>query len=161
MKIGVLSDVHDNIWALPEAMARLSGCEALICLGDLCAPFTITEIAGLFPGQVHLVWGNNDGDKILVSRNAEAAGNVTIHGEFAELTLDGRTIAATHYPNIAEALARGETYDLVCHGHSHQRGITEVGRTILLNPGEVMGRFGVRSVAIYDTNSARAEIIEF
>jgi putative phosphoesterase len=161
MKIGVLSDIHDNIWALPEALQRLSECEALLCLGDLCAPFTITEIAQRFPGQVHLVWGNNDGDKLLITRNAQAAGNVTIHGEFAELELGGRSIATTHYPNIGQALARGETYDLVCHGHNHQRSITQVGRTTLLNPGEVMGRLGVRSVAVYDTDRDSAEIIEF
>ncbi|HHX43269.1 MAG TPA: metallophosphoesterase family protein [Chloroflexi bacterium] len=161
MRIGVLSDIHDNLWALPEALARLSDCEALLCLGDLCAPFTITEIAQRFSGPVHLVWGNNDGDKLLIARNAEAAGNVTIHGELAELELGGRSIAMTHYPNIGQALTRGETYDLVCHGHSHQRSITQIGRTTLLNPGEVMGRLGVRSVAVYDTVSARAEIIEF
>lgn len=161
MKVGVISDVHDNIWALPEALSRLDGCEALLCLGDLCAPFTITEIAERFPGTVHLVWGNNDGDRLLIARNAEAAGNVTIHGEFAELELGGRTIAMTHYPNIAAALARGETYDLVCHGHNHQRDISRVGRTTQLNPGEVMGRLGVRSVGVYDTDNGRAEIIEF
>jgi len=161
MKIGVISDVHDNIWALPEALSRLSDCEALLCLGDLCAPFTITEIAEGFPRPVHLVWGNNDGDKLLITRNAAAAGNVTIHGELAELEMDGRTIAMTHYPNIAAALARGETYDLVCHGHNHQRAVSQVGRTIQFNPGEVMGRFGVRSVGVYDTGSGRAEIIEF
>jgi len=161
MKVGVLADVHDNIWALPEALARLDGCAELLCLGDLCAPFTITEIAERFPRTVHLVWGNNDGDKLLISRNAQAAGNVTIHGDLAELELDGRAIAMTHYPNIGMALARGKTYDLVCYGHSHQREVTQVGGTVLLNPGEVMGRLGVRSVAVYDTDSGRAEIIVF
>jgi hypothetical protein len=30
---------------------------------------------------------------------------------------------------------------------------------LLVNPGEVMGRFGVRSVAVYDTEAHQAEII--
>ena len=161
MRIGVLSDTHDNIWALPEALARLSGCEALLCLGDLCSAFTIARIAEGFRGPVHLVWGNNDGDKLFITTAAEKAGNVTIHGDLGELDLGGRSIAMTHYPNIGRALARGETYDLVCHGHDHQRNVTQVGKTILLDPGEVMGLYGVRSVAVYDTDTGRAEIIEF
>lgn len=161
MRIGVLSDIHDNIWVLPAALERLSDCGALLCLGDLCAPFTITAIAEGFAGPVHLVWGNNDGDRLLISRNAADAGNVTIHGDLAELEFDGRAVALTHYPNIALALARGETYDLVCHGHNHRRAITPMGRTVLLNPGEVMGRLGVRSVAVYDTELGEASLIEF
>jgi len=161
MKIGVLSDIHDNIWALPEALARLSDCQTLLCLGDLCAPFTISAIAEGFAGPVHLVWGNNDGDKLLIARNAAEGGNVTIHGDFAELELGGRSLAMTHFPGLAQALARGGTYDLVCHGHDHRRAASRVGRTTLLNPGEVMGRYGIRSVAIYDTDGDSAEIIEF
>ena len=160
MRIGVLSDIHDNIWALERALARVQGCEALLVLGDLCAPFTMTQIAEGFHGPVHVVWGNNDGDRLSIARQAER-GEVTLHGEFAELTLAERRIALTHYPHLGRALAAGGGYDLVCYGHNHQRGQTLVGRTVLLNPGEVMGRFGVCSLAIYDTVSGVAEIIEF
>jgi len=159
MRIGVLSDIHDNIWALERALERMQKCEALLVLGDLCAPFTMAMIAKGFAGPVHVVWGNNDGDRLHIARQAEQA-DVTLHGEFAELTLAGRRIALTHFPHIGRALAAGGAYDLVCHGHNHQRSLAEVGRTLLLNPGEVMGRFGVSSVAIYDTASASAEIIE-
>ncbi|MCD6518934.1 MAG: metallophosphoesterase [Anaerolineae bacterium] len=161
MRIGVISDIHDNIWALREALQRLQGCEVLLCLGDLCAPFTITEIAQGFAGKVYLVWGNNDGDKLLIGQNAAKAGNVEILGGFGELELEGRSIALTHYPHLGRALAKGQQYDLVCYGHNHQRAQEWVGRTLLLNPGEVMGRLGVRSIAIYDTEKGEAEIIEF
>ena len=158
MKIGIISDIHDNIWALADVLAGLKECEVLLCLGDLCAPFTITAIAEGFQGPVHLVWGNNDGDKLLIARNADKAGNVTLHGEFAELEFDGRSMALTHYPHLAQALAAGERYDLVCHGHNHERSMAWMGKTLLLNPGEVMGRFGVRSYAVYDTRRGEAEM---
>ncbi|MBN1402348.1 MAG: metallophosphoesterase family protein, partial [Anaerolineae bacterium] len=105
-------------------------------------------------------WGNNDGDKLHISASVEGHGNVHIHGEFAELALDGRRIALTHYPHLARALAVGQQYDLVCYGHNHERAIRWEGRTLLVNPGEVMGRFGVSSWAVYDTESGRAEIVE-
>lgn len=159
MEIAVLSDIHDNLWSLEKVMQRIQGCEALFCLGDLCSPFTMTALAQSFGGVIHVVWGNNDGDKLTIARNADQAGNVVLHGEFAEFDLGGRRIALTHYPHLGRALAAGQEYDLVCHGHNHQRQLTWSGRTLLLNPGEVMGRFGVQSYALYHADGGEAEII--
>jgi len=161
MHIGILSDIHDNIWALEDLLPRLEQCDAILCLGDLCAPFSLAMLAEGFAGPVHVVFGNNDGDKLLLARTASQAGNVTLHGSLAELQLGGRSIAMTHYPNVARALSRSGVYDLVCYGHDHQRVSTPVGRSLLVNPGEVMGRLGVRSYAIYDTETHQAEISEF
>jgi putative phosphoesterase len=161
MHIGIMSDIHDNVWALADALTRVQGCEALLVLGDLCAPFTVTAIAEGFSGPVHVVWGNNDGDRLLITRNADRAGNVTLHGDIAELEIDGRSILMTHYYDVARAVAQGQAHDLVCYGHSHRQRLDRVGDTVLVNPGEVMGRFGVRSVALYDTETGEAEIVEF
>ena len=157
MHVGIISDIHDNIWALAEVLARLRNNDALLCLGDLCAPFTLSAIAEGFSGPVHIVWGNNDGDKLNLTRNADRAGNITIHGDLIDLELGGRSIAMTHYPNVAKALAQGGTYDLVCCGHSHRQRIERVGTTLFVNPGEVMGRFGTRSYAVYDTERDEVE----
>ena len=160
MRIAIISDIHDNIWALKDVLERLRGCEALLCMGDLCAPFTLAAIAEGFSGPIHVVWGNNDGDKLLLARTADKAGNITLHGDFAELELGGCSIALTHYPQLAKALAQSGAYDLVCHGHNHQRQVTMVRQTLLVNPGEVMGRFGVSSCAIYDSALHQAHIVE-
>jgi hypothetical protein len=160
MKIAVISDIHDNLWALEDVLSRIQECDALFCLGDLCSPFVVPAIAERFGGPIHVVWGNNDGDKVGIVRLADQAGNVVLHGDFAEFDLGGRRIALTHYPHIGRALAAGQQYDLVCHGHDHQRQTGWTGRTLLLNPGEVMGRFGVRSCAVYDTDAGEAEILD-
>jgi len=159
MKFAVMSDIHDNIWALDEALKRVAGCDALFVLGDMCSPFVVIALGQGFAGPVHVVWGNNDGDRLLIVRQAANAGNITLHGQFAELNLGGRSIALTHYPHLGKALAAGQQYDLVCNGHNHQREITWRGRTLLVNPGEVMGRFGVHSVAIYDAERNEAELV--
>ncbi len=75
--------------------------------------------------------------------------------------MGGPKIALVHYPHLGRALASGEQYDLVCYGHDHARTITWMGRTLLLNPGEVMGRFGTHSVAVYDTERGTAPLIEW
>ena len=153
MKIAVLSDIHDNIWKLEEVLEGLGEAQELIFCGDFCAPFSLGMLAEGFRGPIHVVFGNNDGDKLLLSQVAAKAGNVTLHGEFAELELGGRKIAAIHYPAIAAGLAASGRYDLVCCGHSHKYEANRVGRTLLLNPGEVMGRFGLSTYAIYDTET--------
>jgi predicted phosphodiesterase len=76
------------------------------------------------------------------------------------LALADRSIAVTHYPEIGQALARGNDYDLVCHGHSHERMIQQEGNTLRINPGEVMGRFGLSTYALYDTVGGQGEIIQ-
>jgi putative phosphoesterase len=159
MKIAILSDIHDNIWRLETLLASLEA-DALVFCGDFCAPFTLAQIAGVFTGPVHVVLGNNDGDKLLLARVAGKYPHVVLHGDFAELELDGRRVAVTHYPEIGRALAQGGIYDLVCHGHSHERLVEQVGRTVRVNPGEVMGRFGLSTYALYDTSTGQAEIVE-
>jgi hypothetical protein len=138
----------------------VAGAEVIIFCGDFCAPFTLTQIAQGFPGPVHVVWGNNDGDKWLLTRNANAAGNVTLHGELAELEIGERKIAVNHYPHIARRLAESGDYHAVFYGHDHLAHMEHVGDTLLLNPGEVMGRFGKSTFAWYATETGQAEIVE-
>ena len=160
MIIAVLSDIHDNIWKLEEVLRGLGEAEELIICGDFCAPFTLKQIAASFPGSIHVVFGNNDGDKLWLSKAATQAGNVTLHGEFAELELGGRKIAATHYPAIAAGLAASDRYDLVCCGHSHRVAEERVGDTLLINPGEVMGRLGRSTYVLYNTDTGEATLRE-
>jgi len=162
MQVAVLSDIHDNIWKLEAILERINkmGAQALAFCGDFCAPFTLKQIADSFSNQVHCVFGNNDGDKWFLSRIAAGADNVTLHGELAELTLGERHIAVNHYTRIAQGLAASGRYDAVFFGHSHERHLARVGSTLLLNPGEVMGRFGPSTYALYDTETGQATIHE-
>jgi putative phosphoesterase len=159
MKIAILSDTHDNIWILASLLSGLEA-DALIFCGDFCAPFTLAQIGEGFAGPVHVVFGNNDGDKLLLAKVAARFPQVTLHGDFAELELGERQVAVTHYPEIGRALAQSQVYDLVCYGHSHQPVEEWTGRTLQVNPGEVMGRFGHSTYALYDTEAGRAENVE-
>jgi putative phosphoesterase len=155
MKIAVLSDIHDNIWQLEKILDGIAQAQAdvLLCCGDLCAPFTLKQIAEGFNGPIHLVFGNNDGDKWLLTSVAAEAGNVTLHDTFFETQLDGRAVAMVHFPNLARSLAASDKYDVIFYGHNHTQAAERVGNTWLINPGEVMGRFGASTCAIYDTET--------
>jgi len=136
-----------------------AGAGALIYCGDLCAPFTLKQIGDEFDGPVHVVLGNNDGDVLLLSRIANRLDNVTLHGPFAYLEFEGRGIAVNHYPPLARDQAASGRYDLVCHGHDHEANVERIGQTLLVNPGEVMGRLGASTYALYDTSTGEAEIV--
>ena len=162
MKIAIVSDIHDNIWKLADATAKIAetGAEVLVFCGDFCAPFTLKQLAEGFAGLVHVVWGNNDGDKWLLTTIAAQVGNVTLYGELAEFEAGGQKIGVNHYPNIGQRLAESGAYDLVCYGHDHTARIDQVGQTCLVNPGEIMGRFGQSTFALYDTETGEAMLVE-
>ena len=160
MKILIISDIHDNIKVLERFLDNVPPCEVLLELGDLCSAFTMAMLRDKFPGPIHSVWGNNAGDKVAITKQAEQREDIHLHGDMATIELGGRKIALTHYPHIADVLAAGQQFDLVCHGHDHHSKMRWAGRTLVLDPGEVLGRYDGSSYAIYDTETGRAEILD-
>jgi putative phosphoesterase len=153
MKIGIISDIHDEIDHLREVMLRIQAdsCDRLICLGDVCSPSTLdllSSLSGELP--IDLVWGNCD-DPFSLESAASHLPHVTTHGREAHLTLGGRSVAFTHLPHTAERWAFEGQHDLVLHGHTHEAFCRHIGSCILANPGEIQGRTGRISYALFDT----------
>lgn len=169
MKIAVLSDIHDNIWSLATALKLAADSEAMLCCGDLCSPFIVHQIGRAFPGPIHIVFGNNDGDLFRITAVSRAYPQITIHGHVFQGQLGGRRIAMNHYPDIALPMAASGQFDAVCYGHNHVHQIHSINSAIAINPGTVMGAiFGPdgspvaerRTFAIYDTEAHAAHIQE-
>lgn len=163
MKIAILSDIHDNLPALRQALKQVrdAGAAVILCCGDLCSPFVAKELGLGFSGPVHVVFGNNDGDRWRIGTNAAKYPQLQFHGEFAELELGGRTFAVQHFDNIGRALAKGGGFDVVCFGHNHRLEIGHVGDTLVINPGEICGGLtGASTFVVYDTASHRAERVD-
>ena len=151
--------IHDNIWNLESALDRLEGMEVLLCCGDLCAPFSLKQMQDAFPGPIHVVLGNNDGDPLLLAQVASQREDVHLYQPLAEMELDGRKIAIAHYPQIGQALAASQHVDAVFSGHTHRPKVQRIGHTLWANPGEVMGRFGEPSFGVYDTATGEFQLI--
>jgi len=158
-KIAIFSDSHDNIWNLEVALRQVQeqGAEVLLHCGDLCAPFVLAQMAESFSGPIHVVFGNNDGDGRLLHTVASQFPHVTLHGIYAELTIGGRRVALIHYPEPARRIAQSGQFDLVCYGHDHRQHWEQVGEGYLVNPGEVMGRYGEPGWGLYDGETHRYE----
>ena len=152
MIIAVMSDSHDNIWNLKKALAIVAREKAdmIVHCGDFVAPFMLKELNELnIP--VHGVFGNNDGDRHLLTRlSLTELTNINLYGEIGELTLDGFTVGFVHLEQFGEGLAAMGKYKMVCCGHTHRYLNKTVGRTSLLNPGEIMGKDGSPGFCLVD-----------
>lgn len=163
MRLAILSDIHDHISELRAALRELAsagGADRLLCCGDLCAPFMVDELADGFSGPVDVVFGNNDGDRFRITRAAAGYDRIMLHGEFAELSGEetgGTRVALHHFPEVGRAVAAAEDHDLVCYGHTHEWERKRHGDTLALNPGEIMGRLGPPTFAVYDTERDQVE----
>jgi putative phosphoesterase len=138
---------------LEKALTKLGDIGALLFLGDFCAPFSLKQIADAYRGPIHCVPGNNDGDMFLLMTIAAAAGNVTFYNPIGVLDFGDVKVAITHYPEIAEGLAATGKYQAVFSGHTHVFMEKQVGKTLWVNPGEIMGRYGEPGFIIYDTET--------
>ena len=160
MKVGIISDIHDNIWKLDAALEALTNVDVILCCGDLCSPFIVPCLGEGFGGDIHIVFGNNDGDLFRISRQAERFPNIHLHGEYVALEIGGQTFAMTHFDNIAREVAAGQGFEVVCFGHNHRFEVVQQGETLLINPGEIMGGLSpdqISSLVIYDTETRHAE----
>lgn len=142
MKIAVISDSHDHIWNTRRAVEQANrlGVEAIIHCGDLVSPFMLEEF-DKFQGMMHLILGNNPGDQTLLMQSLSSRqGRVELHGWFGTIELGGISIAWIHSPVEARHIARSGDFTLVCCGHTHRWSMEDMGGTLLLNPGEILGR---------------------
>jgi putative phosphoesterase len=160
MHIAILSDTHDNIWNLAKALDQIkaSGAEMLLHCGDLCAPFVIDRLGQNFPGPIHVIFGNNEGDGRLLHTVAGKHAHITLHGIYAELDAGSQRIAMIHYPEPALRIAQSGQFDLVCYGHNHLKKVETVGQCVLANPGEVLGMYGSPSWGLYDCDSGEVTL---
>jgi len=163
MKIAIISDIHENLHNLVLALQDIEkrGAEQILCLGDLINPGVARALAE-FHVPTFMVWGNNDGEKVLITKTSLAEGSHLTVGDtpHAFFEADGKKIFMTHYPHIAKPMAKSGDFDLVAYGHNHEKNLDRIGNCIVVNPGEISGhKTGVSSYAIYDTASNEVEII--
>ncbi len=151
MKIGIMSDSHDSIPNLKKAidLCLKQEVEVIFHCGDLISPFMI-PILGEFKGEIHLILGNNPGDIFLLMQKLSEYPNIKFYGENAFLELIGYKIGMVHYPKIAYLLAKSGEYNFIFCGHTHRYEVKKINNTLVINPGEILGKEGLPSFVILD-----------
>ena len=158
MLIGIIADTHDNLIYTRKAIELFNKrkVEHVIHAGDYTSPFILKlfkELNCKYDG----VFGNNDGDKLLLLERSE--GN--IHNQPYIFTLNNKKIIVMHEHHVIDALADSSHFDLVIYGHTHKPDVRKVKHTLIVNPGEAgTWLYGTSTVALADLNRMEAEIIE-
>lgn len=160
MKIAVISDIHDRAEKLEAALLAISSCQinTIICCGDIASSKTAGQIAqtGM---TVFLTLGNAEKEPSEIIALQNEYKNLTVFKDLGEIKLEKRRIGFTHFPQRAENMAQSGAYDFVFYGHTHTPWIKNVGKTLLLNPGEIASHFGRQSTfAIVDLETKTAEL---
>lgn len=155
MRLGVLSDSHDHVDFLRKAVQTLKQreVECWIHLGDYISPFA-AELLKSLPGEKWFLFGNNDGEKVGLSRILGE-----IHPGPKEIKISQRSLFCMHEPYALEAACESARYDLILYGHTHKLEYRRSGRMIILNPGEVCGWLtNLPTCALVDLQLLRVEI---
>lgn len=161
--IGIISDSHDNLTAIRKAVEFFNKkqVKAVLHAGDIISPFTVRAFKELNP-KLYFVFGNNDGDKVTLTRWFEEIGAVSC-GDFGDLTIEGMHIALLHGTNeaLVKALAGSGDFDVVVRGHTHDPGVRMIDGTPVINPGECSGVLsGKVTVATLEIANLNVEITE-
>ncbi len=165
MKIGIISDTHDNLTAIDHAIRlfKVDNVGLVIHLGDFVAPFSVKRFldCGI---PIKAVFGNNDGEKKLIREFFASNKDGVIFESVGEIEVSGRKIAFTHghHEHVLESLILSKKYDVVLSGHTHRIKTEKINGVLHLNPGEAGAwLFGKGSVIILDAESLTYEIKEY
>lgn len=148
MKIAIISDVHDNRANLAKTLTfiKKEKIRTILCCGDLGSREILQFLQDNFSGRLERVSGNLDKDLDFVCLDQK------------EIRMDQKKIVLVHWPKKAKELAQSQKYDLIFYGHNHKPWQEKIGKTVLINPGNLAGIFYKPTFAIYDTETDRLEL---
>lgn len=159
MLIGLISDTHGHVRNTLEGLQLLASrnVDQILHCGDIGA----VEIPRLFERPTHFIFGNVDQDEADLQEVIEEAGH-SCHGRFGDLELAGVRIAMLHGDNARkwEEATTGNTWNLVCFGHTHRAENRLIGSTRVVNPGAVY-RARPHSVAVVELPGLEVEFLDF
>lgn len=161
MRIGVVSDTHDNARNVVQIVDVLKRArvDRVVHTGDITRGATL-ELLSQIGAPLFGVYGNND-----VLRDELDAVAARLHITLAEPPFDviweGREILIVHDPRDVAASVR-DAHHLVLHGHNHLHVHDHTDGRLTFNPGECAGHLpGHNAVGVVDLATLSAEVLLF
>jgi putative phosphoesterase len=161
MKIGIISDTHDDVRNLQVALDRLrtQNIVTVFHCGDVCGPEVIQALEGF---NVWVAQGNMDRHRRLAQAIEESLGR-TRFAWLHEPTMNGHPLALIHGDNeeVLGNLVTSGNHAYVFHGHTHRRRDQMIGRTRVINPGALGGtRKQSYSFCVLDLATGNVRFVE-
>jgi putative phosphoesterase len=161
MRIGVVSDTHDNTANVRRIVEifNAAGVERVVHTGDITKARTLAVLAHLDAPLVG-VYGNNDREREALERAAGLHGMRLVDPPLS-LPWAGTGVAVVHDPEAItpELLAR---HGVVLHGHTHRRVLERRAGALVFNPGECAGHLrGHNVVGVLDLVTLEVDLHRF
>ena len=162
MKIGVLSDTHDNLSNLTYVLDtyRDRGITTLIHCGDLTSLEMVSHLEGF---RVIYLMGNMDVVTGAIKKRLEKMRDDNFAGMVFRGKLGGVAVAATHshIDGKVMELVQEKRFDWIFHGHTHEKRDEMVRGTRIVNPG-ALGGLGrePRTFCIVDLDAEEVEFLK-
>ncbi len=158
MRLGIVSDIHDNIQALDQALEEMGAIDELICAGDACYQFRFSNPVAkrLRECGARYVLGNHE-DILLSPAGIRAQQSEKVDQDLLEwtrekphylrTTVDGKRLLIFHatpwepyrdylYPSSPDLQRLAdEDADILIYGHTHHQLETRVDGALIINPG--------------------------
>jgi putative phosphoesterase len=177
MKLGIISDTHDDVDNVRKAIDIFNqeNVQYVIHAGDYVFPGIVMEFRRLHAKLIGVL-GNNDGERGQLLKSFLEVGGA-LKGEIGELSMDGLKIGIYHgtLTEIKKQLAESGRYNILVCGHTHRvepsrlagEGIPVTGdSTLVLNPGtshrkvdSIAGAFVEGGLIILNTESDTCKFI--
>ncbi len=157
MKVGILSDTHDQVERTRIAAKLLKdrGAKFLIHCGDITIADVVHELATL---PTYFVFGNCDDDRGGLEEAMKLIGGICL-GRGGLIEQAGKTIAVTHGDSEQELRRlKAMNPDFLCSGHTHQMIDYWEGGTRRINPG-ALHRAPFWSVNLLDLKTEELEVL--
>lgn len=155
MKIGLISDSHDNLYNLKKSVTLFNalGVEHVLHAGDMISPFSariLNELKCPWTG----VFGNNDGEE----EGLEKVSGGKIKKPPVEVSIGGKRFCLTH---DKKSLPPVVAADVVVFGHTHEKEVFKKEGVLFVNPGESGGHLtNFPTIAVIDTGSLDVEFLD-
>jgi putative phosphoesterase len=161
MKIGIISDTHDAHQSVLKAVKIFNEYEVKYVLhaGDIISPFTAKAFAEVKDAKFIAVFGNNEGEKLMLKSTIVGFGG-EIHDIVFKGEIAGKKIFMTHVPTAIDEVVGSGHYDIVIYGHTHRQDLRLIDNTLVINPGEATDWISGRStLVILETDNMSYEVV--
>ena len=163
MKIGVVSDTHNNLKNI-EIIINLFNDEKVpivIHTGDISNANTLEQFSKLNSKLIG-VYGNNDRNELGLKEVAQK-NNFQFQDPPRKLSLLDKEIVIFHEPDkIDQFLSENKLIDVVLYGHTHRYENNTKNGVLFFNPGESAGmQKGSNAIGILDLKNMEAKRIFF
>jgi putative phosphoesterase len=161
VKLGVVSDVHNNVLALQYALDHLRECAMVLSLGDLVSEYRVSTDILQLARTAGLIGIRGNHEKTILLHPGSTLRHRLDLDDLAylaelpparQLTIQGRQVTVAHgapwddphdyrceyiFPNDASRVARlrNTPADVILLGHTHVPMALKLDRCLVLNPG--------------------------